>query len=125
VRTSLDLLHPLRSICLVCGAPIPWYDNLPIVSYLVLRGRCRRCGAPIGRRTLVLEAATPLIGLAIYAGWGWSAWTAAAWLAASWSAVALALRAERRAAPRGFRLAGVAIAAAAAWAAWLRWGTGA
>jgi len=52
--------HPRRSICLACGSPIPWYNNIPIMSYLVQRGRCRHCGAAIGLRTLVVELLTPL-----------------------------------------------------------------
>lgn len=59
---------PPRSLCLSCGAPVAWFDNLPIVSYLALRGRCRACRAPIGARTLAMEVATPL------------AFTVAAWL---------------------------------------------
>src|SRR5260221_5112119 len=47
-----------RSACPACGAPIAWYDNVPIVSYVLLRGRCRRCGAPIAVRYLLVEAAT-------------------------------------------------------------------
>ncbi len=37
-----------RSACAACSAPIVWYDNVPLLSYLVLRGRCRSCGARIG-----------------------------------------------------------------------------
>jgi leader peptidase (prepilin peptidase)/N-methyltransferase len=44
-----------RSRCPRCGAPIAWYDNLPVVSWLVLRGRCRRCAAPISFRYVVVE----------------------------------------------------------------------
>jgi leader peptidase (prepilin peptidase)/N-methyltransferase len=47
-----------RSRCPSCGAPIRWYDNVPIVSYLVLRGRCRNCRAPIGVRYLAIEIVT-------------------------------------------------------------------
>ena len=35
------------SACMSCETPIAWYDNVPIVSYLALRGRCRSCGAGI------------------------------------------------------------------------------
>jgi leader peptidase (prepilin peptidase) / N-methyltransferase len=36
------------SACMSCEAPIVWYDNIPVVSYFLLRGRCRTCGARIG-----------------------------------------------------------------------------
>lgn len=60
------LLHPRRSVCLTCGTPLPWYENIPILTYLVQRGRCRHCGVSIGTRTLVMEIATPLLLLAWY-----------------------------------------------------------
>ncbi len=43
------------SRCPRCGAPIRWWDNLPVLSWLALRGRCRRCGAPISPRYLLVE----------------------------------------------------------------------
>lgn len=49
------------SRCPGCGAPIRWFDNLPVVSWLVLRGRCRRCGARISPRYLLVE----LLGAAV------------------------------------------------------------
>lgn len=44
-----------RSACPSCAAPVRWYDNLPVVSYLVLRGRCRDCAAPIPRTYPLVE----------------------------------------------------------------------
>ncbi len=71
------LLRPRRSFCFSCGVGLPWYDNLPVLSWLLLRGRCRRCGASIGVRTLLVEIATPLGFVALMAsrggpqaGWG-------------------------------------------------------
>jgi len=51
------------SHCPVCLAPIAWYDNLPVVSYFVLRGRCRRCGSRFSVRYMLVEAATGLVFL--------------------------------------------------------------
>lgn len=47
-----------RSACPQCGALIAWYDNIPLVSFLVLRGRCRGCHAGIPWRYPIVEAAT-------------------------------------------------------------------
>jgi leader peptidase (prepilin peptidase) / N-methyltransferase len=46
------------SACPACGAAIAWYDNIPIVSFLALRGRCRVCEAPISIQYPIVEAAT-------------------------------------------------------------------
>src|SRR5690606_27152625 len=50
-----------RSICPNCREPIPWYRNVPIVSWLVLRGRAPCCGARIAVRYVLVEAVTALL----------------------------------------------------------------
>ena len=52
-----SLVRP-ASRCPACGSPIAAYDNLPLVSWLVLRGRCRRCGARISARYPLVEVLT-------------------------------------------------------------------
>src|SRR5437879_6213812 len=47
-----------RSACPGCGAPIAWHDNLPLLSFAVLRGRCRQCAMAIPWRYPIVEAAT-------------------------------------------------------------------
>jgi leader peptidase (prepilin peptidase) / N-methyltransferase len=47
-----------RSACMSCGHQLAWYDNVPVFSYLVLRGRCRNCGTRIGIRYLAVELVT-------------------------------------------------------------------
>jgi len=49
------------SRCLSCRADIAWYDNVPLVSWVVLRGRCRKCKAPIGIRYPLVEASTAVL----------------------------------------------------------------
>ncbi len=49
------------SQCPSCKTPIKFYDNLPIVSYILLRGRCRHCGATIPLRYLLVEITTAVI----------------------------------------------------------------
>jgi leader peptidase (prepilin peptidase)/N-methyltransferase len=62
-----------RSFCPMCQQPIAWYDNVPLVSYAVLRGRCRACGAPISPRYPIGEAATAALfaGAAAFTGLQW------------------------------------------------------
>lgn len=55
------------SACPSCGRELRWRDNVPIVSWLVLRGRCAGCGARIGLRYPLLEATTALAFAAIVA----------------------------------------------------------
>lgn len=52
------------STCPGCGARIAWYDNVPILSWVVLRARCRSCGVPISAQYPIIELATALIWLA-------------------------------------------------------------
>jgi leader peptidase (prepilin peptidase) / N-methyltransferase len=49
------------SACMSCGRDIAWYDNIPVVSYLVLRGRCRHCGTRISPIYPAVELATALL----------------------------------------------------------------
>ena len=61
------------SHCPVCDHPIRWYDNLPILGYLNLRGRCRDCGTRISPRYLLMELFCALLFAAILLKAGWSA----------------------------------------------------
>ncbi|MCK0510780.1 prepilin peptidase [Aromatoleum buckelii] len=78
-----------RSRCPHCGHLITAFENVPVVSYLVLRGRCRHCSAPIGRRYPVVELLTAVLS-------GYAAWHFGFGLAAAgamlflWAMVALA-----------------------------------
>lgn len=64
------------SACMECGREIAWYDNIPVVSWLVLRGRCRNCGASISWRYPAVELATGLLVAACFWRFGVS-WDAA------------------------------------------------
>jgi leader peptidase (prepilin peptidase) / N-methyltransferase len=59
-----SLVHP-RSRCPTCGTQIAGYDNIPIVSWLLLRGRCRHCGARISPRYPAVELLTALVFAAV------------------------------------------------------------
>lgn len=56
-----------RSRCPRCQAQIAWYDNIPVLSWLLLRGKCRGCGLPISPMYPAVELATGAI-------WAWMAW---------------------------------------------------
>jgi len=60
------------SACMSCGHEVAWYDNVPVVSYLVLRGRCRGCGAGIGWVYPAVELLTALLIAACFLAFGWS-----------------------------------------------------
>jgi leader peptidase (prepilin peptidase)/N-methyltransferase len=62
---GLSIVRP-RSRCPACEAPIAWYDNIPIVSYLLLRGRCRHCGEGVSLRYLLVEILGGLLSFALY-----------------------------------------------------------
>jgi leader peptidase (prepilin peptidase)/N-methyltransferase len=69
-----------RSRCPHCGHEIQWYENVPVLSFLALRGRCSSCAAPIGLRYPIVELVTAAF-FAI-AGWRWGlSLQAAAWAA--------------------------------------------
>lgn len=61
-----------RSRCPGCGKPIAWYDNIPILSWLILRGRCRSCGQPISIQYPLVELTVAVVwlGMALWLGPG-------------------------------------------------------
>ncbi len=72
-RLPLDLSvnKPRRSFCPACKNPIPWHQNLPLLSWLVLRGHCARCGSKIAFRYFGVELITALLFLAVWRSFPW------------------------------------------------------
>jgi len=67
---NLSVVGP-RSFCPSCEKTVAWYDNIPVFSWLILRGRCRHCSSPISVRYLLVElggAIAVLLGLLRF-GW--------------------------------------------------------
>lgn len=58
------------SRCPQCKSPIRWHDNIPIVSWMVLKGKCRDCGIPIPARYAVVEALTALVSVVLFLKFG-------------------------------------------------------
>jgi leader peptidase (prepilin peptidase)/N-methyltransferase len=72
VPRGRSIVRP-RSACAGCGGLIAPYDNIPLLSWILLRGRCRRCKAPISPRYPLVELATALLAVACLAQFGLSA----------------------------------------------------
>ena len=66
-----SLIHPPSS-CPQCGKFIKFYDNIPVISYLLLRGKCRICRAPISIRYPIVELVVGLLSLALFVRYGLS-----------------------------------------------------
>src|SRR5207237_10096940 len=72
-RLPLDLSvnEPERSFCPSCKQQIPWRHNLPLLSWIALRGRCANCGAPISFRYFAVELMTSPLFLTIWRNYPW------------------------------------------------------
>ena len=60
------------SRCVGCGTAIRWYDNIPVISWLLLRGRCRFCQAPFSFRYPLVELITAVLSLLLFMKYGLS-----------------------------------------------------
>ena len=115
---GLSVLKPLRSFCPSCKSPIRWHDNLPILGYLILRGRCRSCKIGYGPGYLIHEIT--LSALFVWAGHSWlmgvgpvaMAFTLIA-LTALW--IAAAIDWQHFILPDGITLGGIPFGFLAAW----------
>lgn len=87
VPAGASLLRPPSS-CGSCGHEIGWRDNVPILSWILLRGQCRHCKAPISAVYPLVEAATAVLVAACFAVFGATAYAA---LAAGFCAVLVTL----------------------------------
>lgn len=106
---DLSVVTPARSFCPECEKTIAWYDNIPVLSYLVLGGRCRYCKARIPVRYLLVEIAT---GAALALCVGKLGLTLPALKYSIYSAIMIALIAsdiEERILPDEFTLGGTVV----------------
>lgn len=71
---GLSLDKPRRSFCPKCESPIPWHRNIPLLSWIALRGRCASCKMPISSRYFIVELLTAMAFLAAWIRFpGWEA----------------------------------------------------
>jgi len=87
VAERYDLIAP-RSACPSCHAPIKAHQNVPVVSWLLLRGRCAACGVPISARYPLVELATGILSAAVAWRFGFG-WAATVGLVVTWFLIAL------------------------------------
>jgi leader peptidase (prepilin peptidase)/N-methyltransferase len=82
-----NLLTP-RSACPHCGAEIKAHQNIPVLSWLLLGGRCASCNAAISSRYPIVELGTAILSAAVVWRFGWH-WQSVAALCLTWALVAL------------------------------------
>ena len=87
VAEKFNLLTP-RSRCSSCGHSLNWYENIPVFSYLFLRGKCSECGASYGLRYPLVEVVAG--ALFAFCAWRWG-WTLTTLVWCGFSAALLAL----------------------------------
>jgi len=66
---GMSVFKPKRSFCFRCGHQIPWYDNLPIISYFLLGGKDRACGSKFSPRYMLIELMTGILFAATFIMW--------------------------------------------------------
>lgn len=85
---AMTLSRPASS-CPSCGHQIRWYENIPLISWLMLRGKCSNCGTPISWRYPLVELGTMLASLLVFLSFG-ATLTMLAALGLTWALIALA-----------------------------------
>ncbi len=103
------------SRCPACGSAIAWWANIPIVSYLALRGKCVACKARISPRYPIVEAATGLLFVALLARWGFEPQLLVGWALSAALVAVIFIDAEHQIIPNSITLPGIPLGLACAW----------
>ena len=105
---GLNVAFP-RSRCPQCSTPIAWYDNVPVLSWLILRGRCRKCKTPISIQYPIVELITGLLFAAIFYHYAFS-WLTLEYMIFAWGLVVVSfIDLELMILPDVFTLSGIVI----------------
>ena len=109
-RLPLDLSvnEPRRSFCPACKKLIPWHENLPLLSWLLLRGKCASCGSKIAFRYFAVELVTAFLFLSIWIAFPWPV-ALAYWIFAGLLIVATFIDFEHFIIPDEVTIGGVAV----------------
>ncbi len=105
------------SHCPACGAAIRWHDNIPLLSWVFLRGRCRDCGARISLRYPAVELLTAVFFTASYVWFGPTLLTVKFCIFSFLAVGLLFMDAETRLLPREFTYTGIALGLVFSWIA--------
>jgi leader peptidase (prepilin peptidase)/N-methyltransferase len=98
-----------RSACSQCDHPIAWYDNIPVLSWVLLRGKCRACRAAIPVRYPLVELLTGLVFAAIFWKYGYQ-WVTLEYLLFAWTLIVVSfIDLDLMILPDVFTLSGIVI----------------
>lgn len=108
IPRGMSIVAP-PSHCPNCRKRIRPWDNIPVLSWLLLRGRCRDCRRPISPRYLLVELATAVLFLAVLARFGWSWATPAGWAFVSLLLVAAMIDLDHKIIPFAISIPGLVL----------------
>ncbi|MBK9293198.1 MAG: prepilin peptidase [Oligoflexia bacterium] len=104
-----------KSFCQECNTAIAFYDNIPLISYLVLKGRCRKCAKPIGKKLFLIELLSALIFVSLFLKLGLT-WNYVEAVVLSWGMLVISfIDFDHRIIPDVFTLPGILIGILGAW----------
>ena len=89
LNKPFNLIKP-DSHCPQCGAKVRPWQNIPVISWLLLKGRCKACGQPISVRYPIVELATAILSAALIIQYPWG-WPLAAMLVFTWLRLAMSV----------------------------------
>jgi len=117
IPKGTSIVRPASS-CPSCGEPIRFYDNIPLLSYALLLGRCRRCGAPISARYPLVELGTGVLSLFLMGRFGPSVTYALTMAFVSCLVVVSLIDLEHQVIPDVISLPGILVGIAASFTPW-------